>query len=364
MTRFRTYFVYLCLLVFMAAPLQAQDPSGMSVYRDFITAGNVNRLTLLAELDIYPDDAPGFVSGYAFSANGQFLVVTTTSETGEPSQLIWWDSLNGLDKGRVELSDGGWHDWLLFSPDEMSIIAPIITVTGLKTNYSLGVWDIETGESVIIEVVVPLDDYEVCGDFENLPVMGGVFDGEALLVYSRCDGQMITWEPETGAVEETTPATGIALGSPPGIPLATDGWRFYDLRSGDSIGALDRFVPETALEFDVAFDTGLSQFAYPAPDRAGILFAGLSEEAPSYRLTSESGGRLGQYVFSLDGTVLASQRVHEAFQPDEIDLWDVANGLLVATIKADWNSEIAFTPDGTALLTVKDDVVRVWGVSG
>jgi WD40 repeat protein len=91
-----------------------------------------------------------------------------------------------------------------------------------------------------------------------------------------------------------------------------------------------------------------------------ILGASATAESPTPRLTISNGG--GFVIFSADGTRLAGQVSGKIWRATDVKIWEVSTGkeLAVLTGHSGGIWQVAFSPDGTRIVSCENYETKVW----
>jgi hypothetical protein len=236
-------------------------------------------------------------------------------------------------------------------------------------------------------------------------------DANALFVYDVADEATIELSlPEGAIINDLDFSIGgllaVALGDPLGGAEPINGWSIYDLRdqslvlaynadswvgdvafgpAGLRLAWLDDQVHTVILQGDLPLLSG--QIAQPT--RSGLAWLPVEDTAAAdaqFQLayadgsvvqlfdvntseltsfTSEDDYLPGTLAFSADGSVLAvlNRAVSDAPTPRTLKLFDVSTGDLLESETLETARSMAFSPDGTVIAILTDNLLRFYGIA-
>lgn len=229
----------------------------------------------------------------------------------------------------------------------------------LSEGYTVKFWDVATGRELPSLSVPNLGVFtQNSGVFVNFSADGttaatGGFGTPTLLWETETGKQILTMKGRSNM------AYAVAF-SPDGTQLSAGGRTRWDLRSGRGL----RVTPAPSDKL----------FGMPAPDGKSIAMFAPNNNAITILETTTgrqlqtltrttTGGGVNRVTFSPDGHLLAARYMEDQGSPgpqtmgglpsSQVKLWDVTSGREAQTLTlASAPSEVAFTADGRALLTV------------
>jgi hypothetical protein len=237
-------------------------------------------------------------------------------------------------------------------------------------------------------------------------------DSNALFVYDVADESTVQLDLPDGAIVNDLDFSignllAVALGDPLGGEAPVNGWAIFDLRdnslvlvydadswvgdvafgpAGLRLAWLDEQVNMVILEGDLPVLSG--QIAQPT--RTGLAWLPVEDTAAAdaaFQLayadgsvvqlfdvntselttfTNEDDYLPGTLAFSADGSVLAvlNRAVSDAPTPRTLKLFDVSTGDLLESETLETARSMAFSPDGTVIAVLTDNLLRFYGIAG
>ncbi len=263
-----------------------------------------------------------------------------------------------FEGGIYTLRHAGWVAGVAYSPDGARLVTA-------GSDGTARVWDARLGTLLL----------ELRGHSDLLVGLAYSPDGARIATACR-DATQRLWDARTGRLlhelrghkgRRLWKAEGVAF-SPDGKQLVTTGEdntaRLWDVETGESLLELEGPPPATRFG-------GLGPVAF-SPDGARVAAAvfgnvvrvwDLKAKAPPLDMTWQTGpgSTPTALAYSPDGTCLATGDSEKT-----IRLWDPRTGQPLAEIEAnsDWNTALAFSPDGAQLASAggDDHAIRLWDV--
>ena len=312
------------------------------------------------------EDHSGPVRSVAIRPDGLTVISGGLSGTSltEPGELILWDLRTGQEIWRFEGQAEAVID-IAISPDGRRLMASSGEVAyssaGPYQNYSLLLWDIETGE-----ILHRFEDIE-----RDIPSLAISPNGEFALTAST-DHSLYLWDMETGEQLQVfeghtdfVRAVSISLDSRRALSGGGDGEVIlWNLEKGE---VLARFDAHTAGVNDIAFSPD-SRTALSVGTDGKIILWGLYNAAEINRFEGHEAAVLdaayttdGNYFVSASGLFDPAAPIIEE---DSLRLWNLKSGEQTGSL--DWHIsdmfQIDISPDGRRVLSghMTDASLRLW----
>ena len=312
------------------------------------------------------EDHTGPVRSVTIRPDGLTVISGGLSGTSltEPGELILWDLRTGQEIRRFEGQAEAVID-IAISPDGRRLMASSGEVAyssaGPFQNYSLVLWDIETGE-----ILHRFEDIE-----RDIPSLAISPNGEFALTAST-DHSLYLWDMETGEQLQVfeghtdfVRAVSISLDSRRALSGGGDGEVIlWNLEKGD---VLARFDAHIAGVNDIAFSPD-SRTALSVGTDSKIILWGLYNAAEINRFEGHEAAVLdaaytpdGNYFVSASGLFDPAAPIIEE---DSLRLWNLESGEQTGSL--DWHIsdmfQIDISPDGRRVLSghMTDASLRLW----
>lgn len=274
-----------------------------------------------------------------FSPDGRRLVTSAADKTARVWDAATGDLLMMLSGHGADVANA------IFSPDGTRI--------GTASRDGTGrLWDASNGEMLS----------ELRGHTDEVVNIAFSPDGKRVATGSR-DRKVKVWDADTGQEIFTLSGHNDAIYglqfSPDGTHLASGSFdgtvRLWALTPGSERLTL----PTPGSSGQIAFSPDGSRLAAPSGDRGAVTVWGIpsGRELLSLPEGSHAGSILG-LAYSPDGLQFAT-----AGRDGTAKAWDAATGELLFTLAGhdNWINDLAFSLDGTRLVTVSSDrSIRVW----
>jgi len=254
------------------------------------------------------------------------------------------------------------YSGVAFSADGTRYAAVGSHFAGRGFTDALTTWDVSTQKRVF-QVDVGQDSTKVVAFSPDGNVIATVGQG-----YSKAPGSVRLWDAATGRALLTlrghTSNVWDAVFSPDGSTIATCGHDksliLWDAEAGSIKQRIETESPLTTLTYSPGGKLLAAGTGIPWGNSPGIVFvwdATTLEQIETLRASTE---RATSVAFSSDGNYLAVGTADNA-----AGIWNVASWELEQTLGNPHGYEIAvfsvaFSPDGKALVTGHDDMVRLW----
>jgi len=313
----------------------------------FVAAGDAGGEGLIWALARPREAAPlightDLIRNLAFSPDGATILTTSHDESA-----MLWDGASGgeiavLKSHRAPLEGG------VFTPDGAQVLTA-------SADRSVRLW----------RVASPTLRTVIAGHPDA--VNFAAFDPAGRRVLSESDaGRAIVSDATSGAevfrVGDQNSRVSAAVFNDDGSRLVTSGpeghWRVLDAASG---GVLGDFIDESRRISALLFRPGTREVLIAGG--GGVTRLMRTSDGAPVRAFEGHDIALARAVFSSDGARLATASRRHVASPWDIRIWDAATGVMIAHLD-DANSEsaLAFSPDGSRLLTASIFEARIWDV--
>jgi WD40 repeat protein len=203
---------------------------------------------------------------------------------------------------------------------------------------------------------------------------------DRLLAAGGADHAIRLWNPAVGGVTAPIATISGEAGTVAGLAVSPDGQTLAEASSDGStslwdvtrpaVPALVKQIPGSQPIRSVAFDPVGHVLAATGIDGKVRLWSTRNPRSPVALTALDGTGPMAAVAFSPDGRFMAATGIND---PGPTQLWDVSDlqnlRLLPTPADGGGNTDVAFSPDGTALVTVDkasgslrspDDEVKLW----